>query len=60
MAIRDAAELEGLLLDPCYKGKAMSAATDLARRAFRPGQNVVFIHTGGVSGIFAYSRMLAN
>lgn len=54
-AIALAARLEGLLLDPCYTGKAMHAAMDLASRRYRPGQNVVFIHTGGLPGIFGYA-----
>lgn len=54
-AIALAARLEGLLLDPCYTGKAMHAAMDVAGRRYRPGQNVVFIHTGGLPGIFSYS-----
>gem|GEM_PF-1410336 len=52
-AIALAARLEGILLDPCYTGKAMHAAIDVARR-FGAGRNVVFIHTGGLPGIFSY------
>lgn len=57
-AMRAAVELvartEGILLDPVYTGKAMAGLIDLARRgAFRPDQNVVFLHTGGVPALFA-------
>ncbi len=57
-AMREAVELlaraEGILLDPVYTGKAMAGLLDLARRgAFRPGENVVFLHTGGVPALFA-------
>jgi L-cysteate sulfo-lyase len=48
------ARMEGILLDPCYTGKAMAAAIDVATREFHRGQNVVFIHTGGLPGIFNY------
>ncbi|MFN3347085.1 MAG: pyridoxal-phosphate dependent enzyme, partial [Candidatus Bipolaricaulaceae bacterium] len=57
-AMREAVELvartEGILLDPVYTGKAMAGLIDLVRRgAFRPEQNVVFLHTGGVPALFA-------
>lgn len=53
-AIDLVARLEGVLLDPCYTGKAMDAAIDLATHMFHRRQNVVFIHTGGLPGIFNY------
>ncbi len=54
-AILDAARLEGLLLDPVYTGKAMSGLADLARTGvLDPSRPVVFIHTGGVPGLFAF------
>lgn len=59
-AIDRLARLEGLLLDPCYTGKAMAGLLDLAAHEFRQDQNVVFIHTGGIPGIFSYSRELAR
>jgi L-cysteate sulfo-lyase len=56
-AIRLAAEHEGLLLDPVYSGKAMAGLIDLCRRGcFTPGQNIVFLHTGGAAALFAYER----
>jgi L-cysteate sulfo-lyase len=54
-AIDLVARMEGILLDPCYTGKAMDAAIDLATRRFHRQQNVVFIHTGGLPGIFSYA-----
>jgi L-cysteate sulfo-lyase len=59
-AISMLAELEGLLLDPCYTAKAMAAAIDFAKRDFRSGQNIVFIHTGGGPGIFSYADVLLS
>ncbi|HEX6141718.1 MAG TPA: D-cysteine desulfhydrase [Geminicoccaceae bacterium] len=54
-AIRLAAEHEGLLLDPVYSGKGMAGLVDLCRKGhFGPGQNVVFLHTGGAAALFAY------
>lgn len=58
-AIDRLARLEGLLLDPCYTGKAMAGVIDLARNRFKAGQNIVFIHTGGSPGIFTYSEELS-
>ncbi|MGT2460140.1 D-cysteine desulfhydrase family protein (plasmid) [Cupriavidus basilensis] len=59
-AIERLAKLEGLLLDPCYTGKAMAGVIDLAHNRFKPGQNIVFIHTGGSPGIFTYSEELST
>lgn len=52
-AIRLAARLEGLILDPVYTGKAM-AGLIAARRAGRIGAatRVVFVHTGGLPALF--------
>jgi L-cysteate sulfo-lyase len=49
------ARTEGILLDPVYSGKAMAGLIDLVRRGqFGRAQNVVFLHTGGVAGLFGY------
>ncbi len=54
-AIRMAAELEGILLDPVYSGKAMAGLIDLARKGhFAQRQRVLFLHTGGAVGLFGY------
>lgn len=43
------AKTEGVILDPTYTAKAAAGLLDLARRGdFRPGQVVVFWHTGGL------------
>ncbi len=59
-AIAVLAKEEGLLLDPCYTGKSMAGAMDLTKHHFKPGQNVIFIHTGGMPGIFSYSEALVR
>jgi L-cysteate sulfo-lyase len=49
------ARLEGLLFDPVYSGKALAGMIDLiARGYFRASDSIVFIHTGGVAGLFGY------
>lgn len=58
-ALRLLAELEGILLDPVYTGKAMAGLIDLVRKGhFSQGENVVFIHTGGMAGLFGYRQLL--
>ena len=46
--------LEGIVLDPCYTGKAFAGLVRRAREGFyRPNDNVLFVHTGGAGGLFA-------
>lgn len=53
-AIKLAARLEGLILDPVYTGKSMAGLIDHARRGLLgPDDTVVFIHTGGLPALFA-------
>ncbi len=60
-AIRLAARCEGLALDPVYSGKGMAGLIGLARQGrFRDGGAVVWIHTGGSPGIFAYPDTMAR
>lgn len=59
-AVRLVAELEGILLDPVYSGKAMAGLIDLIRKGhFAPDSNIVFMHTGGSVGLFGYPEALA-
>jgi L-cysteate sulfo-lyase len=54
------AETEGVLLDPVYSGKAMSGLIDLVRKGrFGRDDNIVFVHTGGQAGLFAYEPAFA-
>lgn len=60
-AIRLAARFEGLALDPVYSGKGMAGLIGLARQGrFQNGEIVVWIHTGGAPGIFAYPITMAR
>lgn len=60
-AVRMAARLEGLLLDPVYTGKAMAGLIGLIRRgAFGKDEAVLFVHTGGSPALFAYQDVLAS
>jgi L-cysteate sulfo-lyase len=60
-AIRLAARLEGLALDPVYGGKGMAGLIGLAGAGrFKRQDPVVWIHTGGAPGLFAYPDTLAR
>jgi D-cysteine desulfhydrase family pyridoxal phosphate-dependent enzyme len=52
-AIRLFAHHEGLLLDPVYTGRAAAGLIDLIRQGFfKPGDTVLFWHTGGQPALF--------
>jgi D-cysteine desulfhydrase len=56
-AVRMLAGREGVLLDPVYTGKAMAGMIDLIRRGkFAENETLVFLHTGGMPGLFAYEE----
>jgi L-cysteate sulfo-lyase len=56
-ALELVARCEGIVLDPVYSGKAMAGLIDLVRRGvYTPGQNIVFLHTGGAVGLFGYAH----
>jgi len=51
--IRRVARAEGLFLDPVYTGKAFFGLSDQIRQGrFRKGQRILFMHTGGIYGLF--------
>jgi len=53
--MRTAGRTEGLLLDPVYTGKALAGlASAVAEGIIRPGQRTVFVHTGGMPGLFGH------
>lgn len=56
-AMRLLAQTEGLITDPVYTGKALAGLIDRVRRGeLTEEHTVVFTHTGGKPGIFAYSE----
>jgi D-cysteine desulfhydrase len=58
-AVNMMAKTEGILLDPVYTGKAMAGLIGLSREGyFKAGENVLFVHTGGSPGLYAYIRPL--
>jgi D-cysteine desulfhydrase len=57
--LRDMARREGLILDPVYTGKAFfGMVEELARDRRRFGERIVFLHTGGIFGLFPIASQL--
>jgi len=53
------ARFEGLLFDPVYSGKALAGMIDYVREGrFDDASTIVFLHTGGAAGLFAYADKL--
>ena len=50
--IQKVAELEGVILDPVYTGKAMFGLTQLITSKALEGDDIVFLHSGGTFGLF--------
>lgn len=60
-AITTLAQSEGILLDPVYTGKAFAGLLDLCQKGhFAPSSNLIFLHTGGYPGMWAYSGQLVS
>ena len=58
-AVQLLARTEGILLDPVYTGKAMAGLIGLARQGeFKPDENLLFLHTGGLPALHQYERDL--
>ena len=58
-AIRLFGRTEGITLDPVYTGKAAAALVDAVRTGdIGPAETVVFVHTGGLPGLFGYAPEL--
>ncbi|MEM6582427.1 MAG: D-cysteine desulfhydrase family protein [Pseudomonadota bacterium] len=51
--IAELAQLEGIVLDPVYTGKAFSGMlSEIAAGRFEGKRDIVFVHTGGIFGLF--------
>jgi D-cysteine desulfhydrase len=58
--IRDLCRRDGVVLDPVYTGKAFHGmVTELARDPRRFGERIVFVHTGGIFGLFPAAEQMA-
>ena len=60
-AVQLLARTEGIFLDPVYSGKAMAGLIDLIRTGvFTKDQTILFLHTGGSTGLFGYTEALTT
>lgn len=60
-AIRLVAQAEGIFFDPVYTGKGMAGLIDLIKKGrFKTTDTIIFVHTGGVPGLFAYNEEIAR
>jgi len=58
--IREVARSEGIILDPVYTGKAFyGMSQELERNPEVFGDRIVFIHTGGLFGLFPMAEQMA-
>lgn len=58
-AVQMLARTEGIPLDPVYTGKIMAGLIGLARQGFfRPGEKLLFLHTGGLPSLHAYEGVV--
>ncbi len=57
--INRVAQLEGIVLDPVYTGKAFHGMlTELDKGRFQGMKDIVFVHTGGMLGLFPQKHEL--
>ncbi|MEG0748193.1 MAG: D-cysteine desulfhydrase family protein [Cetobacterium sp.] len=51
--ISELARAEGVILDPVYTGKAMfGLVNEIKKGSFKMSKNILFVHTGGLFGLF--------
>jgi D-cysteine desulfhydrase len=49
------------VLDPIYTGRALAGLTAaIAEEDIRPGQRTVFLHSGGLPGLFGHAVTVAR
>jgi D-cysteine desulfhydrase len=59
--LRRLAALEGVVLDPVYTGKAFfGLISEISNGNFRDMENIVFVHTGGMFGLYPYAQALLD
>lgn len=55
--ITELARLEGVILDPVYTGKAFyGLIQEIRKGTFNHSPNILFIHTGGLYGLFPHGK----
>jgi len=58
--IKALAQTEGIVLDPVYGAKAFRGFQEQLEKGGIPGRNILFIHTGGMFGVFPYWREITE
>lgn len=59
--IRYVAKNEGFYVDPVYTGKCLYGLIDMIKKGVIPkGAGVLFVHTGGLGGIFQYEEVVSE
>ncbi|CAB1083817.1 pyridoxal phosphate-dependent deaminase, putative [Olavius algarvensis Delta 1 endosymbiont] len=59
--LKEVAQTEGIFLDPVYTGKAFFGIVEELKRDPKCfGERVIFIHTGGIFGLFPKAQELAE
>ncbi len=59
--IRRVAKLEGLVLDPVYTGKAFHGMLEsIGKGLLDNSSNIVFLHTGGIFGLFPHRDLFTG
>lgn len=53
--IKKFAQAEGIIIDPVYTAKTIIGLENLVREKALPGKNILFIHTGGIFGLFPFA-----
>jgi 1-aminocyclopropane-1-carboxylate deaminase len=57
-AIQLVGQLEGVVLDPVYEGKAMAGLIDMVRHQhFASNDRILFLHLGGAPAVHAYAGL---
>jgi 1-aminocyclopropane-1-carboxylate deaminase/D-cysteine desulfhydrase-like pyridoxal-dependent ACC family enzyme len=60
-AMRRLASTEGLITDPTYTGRAVAGlVAAVANGSIAPGQTTVFVHTGGLPGLFGHPQLASR
>ncbi|ADI10762.1 D-cysteine desulfhydrase [Streptomyces bingchenggensis BCW-1] len=60
-ALTTAARTEGIVLDPVYTGRALAGLIAAVRDGqVRHGRRTVFLHTGGLPGLFGHAEALTR
>lgn len=54
--IKKFAQDEGIIVDPVYTAKAIIGLENLINSNSMPGKNILFIHTGGIYGLFSIAH----